>query len=216
MNNNIDTILFDLDGTLLNSINDLKISVNYAVTKYKYPKQTLDMVRNNVGDGIEKLLERSLPEKENCPNYEECLIRFKEHYFKNMTINTKPYKLVLETLITLHNKGIKIGVVSNKIDVGVKELCKKYFKSLIDFEIGQTQGVLRKPAPDMVYIALDELNSTPERTLFIGDSDVDIQTAANSNIKFIGVSWGYKTKEFLSKNGASVIIDTPLEILNYI
>ncbi len=212
----IDTIIFDLDGTLINSLEDLKVSVNYALFGFKYPKQTLDMVRNNVGNGVEKLMERSLPDGRNNTNFEVCLSIFKEHYAKNMDVNTKPYPHILELLATLKSRGYKLAVVSNKFDAAVKPLCKKYFKTLIDVAIGQEKETKKKPAPDTVYIALDELHSKSENAIFVGDSEVDIQTAKNAGMNCISVSWGYKTKEFLKQNGASIIIDTPLELLNHV
>ena len=214
--NKKDTIIFDLDGTLINSLEDLKVSVNYALYGFKYPKQTLEMVRNNVGNGVEKLIERSLPNGKENPNFEVCLSIFKEHYAKHMDVNTKPYPHILETLATLKTKGYKLAVVSNKFDAAVKPLCKKYFKTLIDVAIGQEKDTKKKPAPDTVYIALDELDSKAENAVFIGDSEVDIQTAKNANMDCISVSWGYKTKEFLEQNGASIIIDTPFELLYYL
>lgn len=212
----IDTIIFDLDGTLLNSLEDLRVSVNYALFGFKYPKQTLDMVRRNVGNGIEKLMERSLPDGKDNVNYEVCLEIFKEHYKTHMSINTKPYPHIIETLAALKSRGYKLAVVSNKFDAAVKPLCQKYFKSLIDVAIGQSKDTKKKPAPDTVYMALDELESSAETSIYVGDSEVDIQTAKNSGMDCISVSWGFKTKEFLEQNGASVIIDTPLEIFNYI
>ena len=212
----IDTVIFDLDGTLINSLEDLRVSVNYALFGFKYPKQTLDMVRRNVGNGIEKLIERSLPEGKDNVNYEVCLEIFKEHYKTHMSVNTKPYPHILETLVALKTRGYKLAVVSNKFDAAVKPLCQKYFKNLIDVAIGQSKDTKKKPAPDTVYIALDELGSTSETSIYVGDSEVDIQTAKNSGMDCISVSWGFKTKEFLKQNGASVIIDTPLEIFNYI
>ncbi len=212
----IDTVIFDLDGTLLNSLEDLRVSVNYALYGFKYPKQTLDMVRRNVGNGIEKLMERSLPDGKDNVNYEVCLEIFKEHYKTHMSVNTKPYPHIIETLAALKSRGYKLAVVSNKFDAAVKPLCQKYFKSLIDVAIGQSKDTKKKPAPDTVYMALDELESSAETSIYVGDSEVDIQTAKNSGMDCISVSWGFKTKEFLEQNGASVIIDTPLEIFNYI
>lgn len=212
----IDTVIFDLDGTLINSLEDLRVSVNYALYGFKYPKQTLDMVRRNVGNGIEKLIERSLPDGKDNVNYEVCLEIFKEHYKTHMSVNTKPYPHIIETLAALKSRGYKLAVVSNKFDAAVKPLCQKYFKNLIDVAIGQSKDTKKKPAPDTVYIALDELGSTSETSIYVGDSEVDIQTAKNSGMDCISVSWGFKTKEFLKQNGASVIIDTPLEIFNYI
>ena len=212
----IDTVIFDLDGTLINSLEDLRVSVNYALFGFKYPKQTLDMVRRNVGNGIEKLIERSLPDGKDNVNYEVCLEIFKEHYKTHMSVNTKPYPHIIETLAALKSRGYKLAVVSNKFDAAVKPLCQKYFKNLIDVAIGQSKDTKKKPAPDTVYIVLDELGSTSETSIYVGDSEVDIQTAKNSGMDCISVSWGFKTKEFLKQNGASVIIDTPLEIFNYI
>jgi len=212
----INTIIFDLDGTLINSLEDLRVSVNYALFGFKYPKQKIEDIRQNVGNGVEKLIERSLPDGRDNINFEVCLQIFKEHYVKNMMVHTKPYPHILEMLVTLKSRGYKIAVVSNKFDAAVKQLCKKYFHGLIDSEIGQTKETKKKPSPDTVYAVLDDLDSKIEECMFVGDSDVDIQTAKNAGMQCISVSWGFKTKEFLSKNGASVIIDTPLEIFNYI
>lgn len=212
----INTIIFDLDGTLINSLEDLRVSVNYALFGFKYPKQKIEDIRRNVGDGIEKLMERSLPDGKDNVNFEVCLKIFKEHYAQNMTINTKPYPHILEMLVTLKSRGYKIAVVSNKFDTAVKSLCKKYFKGLVDTAIGQTNETKKKPSPDTVYAALDDLNSCTDECIFVGDSDVDIMTAKNAGMSCVSVSWGFKTKEFLLQNGASIIIDNPLEIFNYI
>lgn len=211
-----DTVIFDLDGTLINSLEDLKNSVNYALYGFRYPKKTLDEVRARVGNGVEKLMERCIPDGIDNPAYEPCLTLFKEHYAKNMEKNTKVYPLIMDMLVTLKTRGYKIAVVSNKFDVAVKPLCKKYFGDLVDIAIGQSHDTNKKPAPDTVYLALDYLNSTSDKSIFVGDSEVDIQTAINSKMPCISVTWGFKTREFLIEHDAKILIDSPMEIFSYV
>jgi len=211
-----ETIIFDLDGTLINSLEDLKDSVNYVLYEFEYPKKTLFDVRNAVGNGVEKLIERMIPDGLENPNYKECLRIFKEHYAKNMDNKTVAYPYIMEMLDTLKSKGYKVAVVSNKFDIAVKPLCEKYFDGLINIAIGQSKNTEKKPAPDTVFLALEYLQSTPEKAIFVGDSEVDIQTAQNAKMDCISVSWGYKSKNFLTQNNAKIIIDNPLEIFDHI
>ena len=212
------TIIFDLDGTLLNSLEDLTDSTNFALKCLNYPPKTIDEVRNFVGNGVAKLIERAIPYGSKNENYAKCLNIFKEYYSKNMFNKTKPYNGIISMLNTLKNNNIKIAVVSNKFDNAVKFLCEKYFSGLIDFAIGENEknGINKKPAPDTVFIALQKLNAKKENAFYIGDSEVDIQTAKNSGIECISVTWGFKDREFLLKHGAKNIINSPEEIINYL
>ncbi|MGN0031905.1 MAG: HAD family hydrolase [Candidatus Gastranaerophilaceae bacterium] len=209
-------IIFDLDGTLLNTLEDLKDSTNYALEQFQYPQRNLDEIRNFVGNGVKLLIERAIPQGIENPNFEKCLQTFKEHYSKNMYNKTAPYPEIINMLKKLKEKNYKIAVVSNKFDAAVKELCKKYFKDLIDIAIGENEaaGINKKPAPDTVFKAIFELNGTVSKSVYVGDSDVDIQTAKNSFMPCISVSWGFRDKEFLIKNGAKIIIDKPNEIFD--
>jgi len=209
-------IIFDLDGTLINSLEDLKDSVNYMLYEFEYSKKTLFDVRNAVGNGVEKLVERMIPDGIENPNYEKCLKIFRDHYSKNMDKKTVAYPYIMEMLETLQSKGYKIAVVSNKFDTAVKPLCKKYFDGLVNIAIGQSKDMKKKPEPDTVFLALQHFQSTPEKAVFVGDSEVDIQTAQNANMDCISVSWGYRSKNFLTQNNAKIIIDKPLDIFEHI
>lgn len=208
----IKAVIFDLDGTLLNTLEDLKESTNFALCKFGYPERTLNEVRCFVGNGVKKLIERAVPE--NCKNIDECLEIFKKNYSENMCNHTKPYDGILKILEELHKDGVKIGVVSNKFDSAVKDLCKKYFGDLIDCAIGQNDDVPKKPAPNGVLKAMKELGVDKNSTIYAGDSDVDVQTAKNAQLPCIGVTWGFRTIEYLK--GANFIANQPEDIIKII
>ena len=212
----INTIIFDLDGTLLNTLEGLKNSTNFALKKFNSPEITLEQTRSFVGNGVRKLIERAIPNGEKNPDFEKCLNTFKEHYSKTMYQKTVAYDGIEDMLTELKKRGIKTGVVSNKFDTAVKELCKNYFDGLIIVAIGESPDVRKKPAPDSVLKAMEILGAKPENTLYVGDSDVDIQTAKNSNLKSVGVTWGFRDRELLEKEGADFIINTPCELLELI
>ncbi len=211
-------VIFDLDGTLLNTLDDLADSTNYALSRFGYPTRTIEEVRQFVGNGVAKLIERAIPEGKNNPNFEKCLAIFKENYAQNMYNKTAPYNGIIEMLSNLKSKGIKIAVVSNKFDLAVKELCKKYFEGFIDFAAGENeaQGIKKKPAPDTVISVLNEFNFASEDAVYVGDSDVDIMTAKNSQMPCISVTWGFRDEKFLLENGATILINAPSEIYNHL
>lgn len=211
-------VIFDLDGTLLNTLDDLADSTNYALSRFGYPTRTIEEVRQFVGNGVAKLIERAIPEGKNNPNFENCLAIFKENYAQNMYNKTAPYNGIIEMLSNLKSKEIKIAVVSNKFDLAVKELCKKYFEGFIDFAAGENeaQGIKKKPAPDTVISVLNEFNFAPEDAVYVGDSDVDIMTAKNSKMPCISVTWGFRDEKFLLENGATILINAPSEIYNHL
>ena len=210
------TVIFDLDGTLLYTLEDLKDSVNFALSKFNYPQKNLEEIKNFVGNGVKVLMELSIPQGKNNENFDECLAIFKTHYAQNMYNKTKPYDGIIEMLENLQNLGFKTAVVSNKFDLATKELCKKYFAEKIEIAIGESENIRKKPAPDSVFKVMEILNSNKNSTYFVGDSEVDIQTAQNANIKCISVTWGYKNEEFLLKNGAKFLANSPQEILKII
>lgn len=213
---NIKLVIFDLDGTLLNTLEDLADSTNFALSEFDYPTRTIDEIRSFVGNGVAKLIERAIPNGKNNQDFENCLTVFKEHYSKNKYNKTAPYNGIIELLRELKNTNYKIAVVSNKFDIAVKELCKKHFPNLIDIAIGENEagGIKKKPAPDTVLQALSILNIKPEHSIYVGDSDVDIITAKNSNMPCISVTWGFRNKEFLIEHGAKIINNTPKEIIS--
>lgn len=214
----IHCVIFDLDGTLLNTLDDLCDSTNYALKQFGYPERTLDEVRHFVGNGVKKLIERAIPDGINNPDFEECLRVFKEHYAANMYNKTAPYNGVPEMLKELRLKGIHTAVVSNKFDAAVKELCKKFFGDFVQVAIGENEekGVRKKPAPDSVFRAMEELKVSIENVIYAGDSETDVQTAKNAEIDCIGCAWGFRSKDILKHEGAKYIIDSPQEILKIV
>lgn len=208
----INTLIFDLDGTLLNTLEDLKNATNFALNKFGYPERSIEEIRNFVGNGVRKLIERALPNGAENPDFEACLDTFKKNYKEIMYNHTAPYNGIFEMLKIAREKGCKIAVVSNKFDVAVKELCGRYFGSLIDIAIGESENVRKKPAPDSVFEAMKLLNSKPENSVYIGDSDVDIETAQNAKLPCISVTWGFRDKNFLIEHGGRIFIDRPMEI----
>lgn len=209
-------VIFDLDGTLINTLEDLKDSTNYALSCLNYPTKTIDEICQFVGNGVAKLIERAIPDGKDNPDFQQCLETFKNHYSKNMYNKTAPYNKIPQMLKTLKQKGYITAVVSNKFDMAVKELCSKYFSGLIDFAAGENEacGIRKKPAPDTVLKVLEKFNLTNNEAVYVGDSDVDIMTAKNSKMPCISVTWGFRNREFLIKHDAEIIIDSPDEIMD--
>lgn len=207
------TFIFDLDGTLLNTINDLADSTNFALEKNGYKKRTVEEVRSFVGEGVRKLMVRALPNDVDDSVIDQCIKDFKEHYSKNMRNKTAPYEGIMELLKTLKDNDMKVGVVSNKFDRAVKELCKDYFGDFVDIAVGEREGIAKKPAPDSVFEALRILDAKKEYVLYIGDSDTDMETAKNAGVDSVGVTWGFRDKELLIETGAKYIVEKPLDIL---
>ena len=208
-----EVILFDLDGTLLDTLDDLHVSVNAALAEFSYPKRTREEVRAFVGNGIAKLIERAIGAK--TPNFDEVLQAFKTHYFENCMVQTKPYAGIIELLQTLKKKDIKAAVVSNKADAAVQTLAKAYFGDLLCMSVGEDEarGIRKKPAPDTLLQVLQTLGIDKEKTVYVGDSEVDIQTAQNAGVPCISVTWGFKDKPFLLENGGEIFADTAEELL---
>ena len=211
-----ETLIFDLDGTLLNTLDDLWASVNYALGECGYPLRTIDEVRRFVGNGIRKLMERAVPEGVTGYDLENALGIFKEHYAKNSRNMTRPYDGVLDLLHEAKKRGYKLAIVSNKIDFAVKDLRDEFFADVVEVAIGECEGMNNKPAPDMVYKAIDELGSDRDKCIYIGDTDVDMMTATNSKMECISVSWGFRVREELEGYGAKMIADTPMDVLKFI
>lgn len=209
-------IIFDLDGTLLNTLEDLADSVNYALASNGFGMRSIEEVRMFVGNGIRKLIERAVPDNTDIETVDSVFETFKSHYLGNMMNKTKPYDGIMELLRMLSERGVRMGIVSNKYDPGVKGLNESFFSKYIKVAIGESADVAKKPAPDTVYEALKEMGIEKTETVYVGDSDVDIATAANSGLDCISVTWGFRDREFLKEKGASVIIDSPLEILDFV
>jgi len=207
------TVIFDLDGTLLYSIEDLWLSTNYALQAHHLPKRSLEEVTSFVGNGVRLLIERAVPADTSATTIQSVFESFRTHYKEHMYDHTRPYDGIIDLLKELKQLNIRTAIVSNKYDAGVKMLKDQFFADLIDLAIGESSDIPKKPAPDSVLKAIEQLGSTKEHCLYIGDSDVDMKTALNAAIKGVGVTWGYRTKECLIQSGASVIIDHPSELL---
>ena len=209
------TIIFDLDGTLLNTLDDLRDSTNYALSQYGYPERSLDEIRSFVGNGIRKLIERALPKDVTQEEYDKVFEAFKGHYRVHCNDKTGPYPGIMELLTVLKEKGIACAIASNKAHPAVMTLKEIYFEGYIQEASGIVDGKPAKPDTYMVDNLMKALNCKKEETLYVGDSQVDIDTAANAGLDMVAVSWGFRTEEELKKAGASIIIKHPLELLKY-
>lgn len=210
----VKAVIFDLDGTLLNTLADLAASTNYALDHYGYPQRTIDEVRRFVGNGVAKLIERAVPAGTSEEDTQRVLSCFKRHYLEHSLDTTVPYDGIMDMLSALKKKGIATAIVSNKLDAGVRELHEHFFKGLVDTAVGESSERRAKPAPDMVNEAMRRLGIDTESAVYVGDSEVDIMTARNAGMRCISVSWGFKTREFLVENGATSIADTAQELLD--
>lgn len=208
--------IFDMDGTILNTLQDLQNATNYALREHNFPERTYEEVRNFVGNGVQKLIERALPEGSSDETVQTVLASFKTYYKVHSTDTTAPYEGIPEAIKKLREAGIKTAVVSNKPDFGVQDLVKDFFPNLFDAALGEKAGIAKKPAPDMVNSALDSLAVSKTDSVYIGDSDVDFMTAKNSGLSFIGCSWGFKGRSFLEKLGAGTIVDNAEQLVQEI
>jgi len=208
--------IFDLDGTLLYTLENLKAALNYALRESGYPERSLDEVRRFIGNGIRKLIERGVPEEASAEEIDRTHAIFKEYYSKHWLDVTKPYDGIMEVLLSLKQQGIKTAVVSNKVDVAVKQLTDAFFEDIFDMSVGERENVRRKPAPDSVYEVLQTLGFDKEEAVYIGDSDVDVKTAANAGVDCIAVEWGFRTREVLEAAGAKTFASKPENLLELI
>lgn len=209
-------VIFDMDGTILNTLEDLKNATNYSLRQFGMPERTLEEVRMFVGNGIRKLVERAVPSGTSEEKIAQVFDVFLEYYEIHSADNTSPYPGILELVEKLKKSGIKTAVSTNKADVPAQELGREYFNGIFDLIVGQQDGLKVKPAPDSVNKILSILDIQKKDAIYIGDSDVDVQTAKNSGLDFIGVSWGFRGREFLEKNGAKNIVDNANEILDLV
>lgn len=207
------TYIFDLDGTLLNTLNDLMRSCNYALASNGLPERSLEEVRCFVGNGVKKLIERAVPDGFNNDKFSTVYETFRSHYLLHGLDTTNPYPGVPEMLQRLKSAGRNIAVVSNKFDAATKELCRHFFPETVSVAIGEREEIRKKPAPDTVLQALKELHTTTAGAVYIGDSDVDIETAKNCLMPCISVLWGFRDKDFLLRHGATTLVSSPEEIV---
>lgn len=207
------TYIFDLDGTLLDTLHDLAASTNYALRTYGMPEHSEDDVRRFVGNGVKKLMERAIPEGTDNPFFDDAYACFRQHYLKHNLDTTAPYEGVMPMLKELKKHGKNIAVVSNKFYAATQELCRHFFGEYVAVAIGERENIRKKPAPDTVEEALRQLGASRDGAVYIGDSDVDIETARNCNMPCISVLWGFRSRDFLIEHGAQRLVETPEEIL---
>lgn len=210
------TIIFDLDGTLLNTLRDLCMSTNYALKKNGFPERTMEEVRCFLGNGVRKLIERALPEPVLPEVFENIFSDFKAHYRVHCNDLTGPYEGIMELLAELKKRGYKMGIASNKLEPAVMQLLDMFFKEYMDGAIGVVEGFPAKPDSYMVNRLMEMLGSTKESTLYVGDSQVDIETAHNAGLDMVTVLWGFRDREELVKAGGNNFINHPMELLNYL
>lgn len=209
------TFIFDLDGTLLDTLADLAASVNYALGSCGLPQHTTDDVRRFVGNGVRVLMERAVPQGAQNPLFDTAFATFRQHYLDHSLDTTRPYDGIPQLLAELRQRGCRLAVVSNKFYAATQELCRHFFPDTISVAIGEheAEGIRKKPAPDTVNEALSQLGVDGRHAVYVGDSDVDLQTARNAGLPCISVLWGFRDKDFLTANGATTFIASPAELI---
>lgn len=208
-----ETVVFDLDGTLLNTLDDMVSSTNYALRAMDWPERSREEVRSFVGNGIKALIDRAAPEEATPRDRAACLAIFKDYYAAHMADETAPYPGICDVLSRLRDKGMKLGVVSNKPAPAVAELCRQYFPGLLHATAGESSAAPKKPDPAMVHQLLRELGSEAATAVYVGDSDVDIATAKNAGLPCISVTWGFRDRTFLLRHGGEKLVCQPEELL---
>ena len=207
------TFIFDLDGTLLDTLQDLAQSVNHALRTFGMAERPRGEIQQMVGNGVRLLVERAVPPGTKDGVTKQVFEAFCKHYLEHSADSTHPYEGIMETLHELKRRGARTAIVSNKLQAGVTELHERFFRDSIDVAIGEQTGIRRKPSPDMVDAALRNLNAGKDGAVYIGDSDVDILTARNSGLPCISVLWGFRSRDFLLNHGADTLISDPKELL---
>ena len=208
--------IFDLDGTILNTLEDLADAVNYALKEHGYPQRTIEEVRRFVGNGIRKLIERAVPTGLTDEEISGVHQTFSAYYQEHCADKTRPYEGILPLLEHLREAGCLTAVVSNKADAAVQPLCQQYYEGLFDYAVGEREGIRRKPAPDAVQEVLRRLQIDAGEAVYIGDSEVDIQTAENAGLDSIIVTWGFRDRAYLESQGGQRFVDRPEEIAEII
>lgn len=203
--------IFDMDGTILDTLQDLTDSTNAVLRMNGYPARTIDEVRSFVGNGIHRLIELAVPDGSSADVVEKVYADFIPYYQLHCADKTKPYAGIEALIKRLRARGCKTAVVSNKADSAVQELCIQYFDGLFDYAVGERAGIAKKPAPDSVNEVLHQLGLETRDAVYIGDSEVDLATARNAGMDCISVAWGFRETDFLKSQGAAAIIQTPEE-----
>lgn len=212
------TIIFDLDGTLMDTLVDLSASTNFALAQVGLPTRSIDEVRSFVGNGVRKLIERAVPHEASTELLDRVFAEFRKHYAAHCKDHSAPYSGILNALGALQKAGYRMAIVSNKPDAEVKKLNQQFFAQFISVALGENEaaGIPKKPAPQMVDEAMRQLGVQKDECIYVGDSDVDILTAHNAGLDCLSVTWGFRSEEFLLQHGASHIIHTPSQILPFL
>ena len=206
--------MFDLDGTLLDTLEDLAAATNWALRQNGMSERTVDEVRQFVGNGVRRLMARAVPDGEDNPRFEQTFSDFKRYYVNHCQERTRLYDGIPDMLTALKTQGLRLAIVSNKLQAGVDELYERYFRDTVTVAVGERAGMRRKPAGDMVQLALQELGVIAAEAVYVGDSDVDLQTAANSGLPCISVLWGFRDRDFLLEHGATRFAATPADVVD--
>lgn len=206
-------IIFDLDGTLLNTLGDLREAANAALRLRGLPPRSLEEIQRFIGNGVRNLMRRCLPEGASDAEIDAALADFKQYYGAHLYDSTVPYDGIPELLCALRKRGVKVGVLSNKLDTATQALIQHYFPGQADVVFGEHSGVPRKPDPTSCHMVMEQLGVQPEDVLYVGDSGVDMQTARNAGLTAIGVTWGFRSRDVLLENGAHALVDRPEQIL---
>ncbi len=209
-------VVFDLDGTLLNTLDDLAAAVNAALTAHAMPPRTVAEVCRFVGNGVGKLIERAVPSGTAADTTAAVFADFRIYYTAHSLDKTAPYAGIPEALLQLRDAGIKAAIVTNKLDKAAEALRTHFFADTVTVAIGDSPDRPRKPAPDSTQLALSRLGVSPHEAVFVGDSDVDVLTAKNAGLPCIAVTWGFRDEAFLRAHGATTLIDTPTALVDYI
>lgn len=208
--------VFDMDGTVLDTLEDLMDATNYALRAFGYPERTLAEIRRAVGNGVYNQIRRSLPADCGEEIVNEVIPVYKEYYTAHMNVKTKPYPGILELMKALRERGVRVGISSNKFDPAVKALCREYFDGLVDFSEGEAPDTPKKPDPTGTIKIIRAAGATKEETIYCGDSPVDVETARNAGVDGIFVTWGFRTREQLEEAGATRFADTTEELLRLV
>lgn len=211
---NCKAVVFDLDGTLIDSLPDLYISTNYALDQCGFPRRTEAEVRAFVGNGISELIRRAVPEATEAATVSRCLDFFRRHYVDHCCDHTVAYEGIVSMLSSLRSMGLRTAVVSNKLQAGVDTICQRLFAGIIDVAVGEHEGLRKKPFPDMLVAAMRQLHAHASEVVYVGDSDVDILTARACQVPCLSVTWGFRSRDFLCAHGATSLIAHPSEIID--
>ena len=213
----VKAVIFDLDGTLLNTLTDIANAVNYTLKKNVFPTHPTEAFKRFVGNGTDIMISRALPpDARNDKTLDALRPGYLEYYDAHSNDNTRPYDGIPELLRDLKARGVKLAVTSNKIDCMVQLIVSQYFKNTFDYVTGQKEHVPIKPDPAMVFAAMESFGVTPTECVYVGDSGVDARTGSNSGAFTVGVSWGFRTVGELLEGGADAIISKPAELLRYV